>query len=72
MLKEAKYQTIIDKGLERMISQTEKELAVSYVRKELCSSCPDQKCLTGSICRAFRALLESAYVSIVAKKSSEN
>ena len=72
MLKEVKYQTIIDKGLERMLSQTEKELAVSYVRKELCSSCPDQKCLTGSICRAFMMLLKAVYGDIVAEKSKGN
>ena len=72
MLKEVKYQTIINKSFEQMLSQTEKELAVSYVRRELCSSCPDQKCLTGSICRAFMIFLRSVYGNIITEKSKGN
>jgi len=72
MLKEVKYQAILLESIKRMLSQTEKELAVSYVRRELCSSCPDQKCLTGSICRAFMMLLRAVYVNIVAEKSKGN
>ena len=48
------YQTISDKVIDRFIPR-----AMEAVRAELCDSCPDQKCLTESVCGAFLLMLRA-------------
>jgi len=58
---------VLDKALERVRTQ-----AQVRVRELLCSDCLDQRCLTGSVCKAFLTCVDSIAWEMTAEKAELN
>ena len=58
---------VLDKALERVIAQ-----AQARVREQLCYDCLDQRCQTGSVCKAYLCCVDSVAWEITAEKAELN
>jgi hypothetical protein len=62
---------IADKVLDRALETVRGEAQIR-ARDYLCRNCLDQRCLTGSICKAFIKLTNSFAWEIIAKEAENN
>ena len=70
-MKQAASEAIISKALDATMEQLA-PLAASITRRELCSSCPDMKCLTDSVCRTFLLSMQGCSWDILEEISRRN
>lgn len=60
-------QQVMDKSLEQVRIEAQKE-----VRETLCHDCLDQRCRTGSLCKAFLTFTDAVAWEILARRAENN